>query len=173
MHNTLVEGRIRERQRAGIGQFPVQAVAVQRFDRAADVELARVDVHAGELHARQLPVDEIEGAAEAAADVEDALAGAQVGHAEQDLREPRLRPLEFIRLRFRIEGDGDVPVAQVHEASGLAAPEAFYQVVEIRRHRQAHRHPQQYVASRLRDNAMKLHAVQRLRGPCTGVRRWR
>ncbi len=41
-----VDARLRERQAAGVGERPFEAVAAARLELAADRELARVDVHA-------------------------------------------------------------------------------------------------------------------------------
>src|SRR5205807_5061789 len=116
--------------------------------------LARIDVQARERHAAHAAVDGLQGSAEPAADIEHALSGAQVGHLQKDLVQPRLRLAELRALAAR--GLRAVPVAQMHRASGLTAAEAFEQGVEIRRHAQRSSHPQQYVAALARARAMKL-----------------
>ena len=120
------------------------------------------------LRLRDPSVDLLQRPAEAATDVEDRLPILEIGHAEQDLVQPVLGSRELVRpCSHALERLVPVPEMdaaadhvreQTRQSGNQNMPGPFG----------SHPHPQQYIASRSRFSAMKLHAVQRLRGPTTG-----
>ena len=77
-----------------------------RRERAADIELASIDIEAHQPHIPPAIVDGCQRSAESAAHVEHALPVAQVGELDDSVAQPRLRGLEFIRRAGRSERRG-------------------------------------------------------------------
>ena len=148
-----------EGQSSSLGESPGQQIPRPARDTAADIDLPRVNIDTGQMHAVMRIVEPRERAAKPAPDIEHRLTIRHVCELHHHSIEMRLCTGEVAVFAI-------TPIPKVHGALRQSAAKRIDQAVEVRW--QQRLYPQQYVASRPRDNDMKLQAVQRLRAPPTG-----